>query len=252
MLHTWIRCPFSLRLLKTAFSTFSPVLGQFARSFYIFIFNLPWPVATFFATMGNFWFLRIMHKMGAGLLGPDGKFARQFNNSEAADWLAMSSGPGLAQFTSGESAYPESARRRIKDYGMSEKIRIYRETVGLGIWEKSLETVVALSEIPITKHSSGAGLFEDGPPGALNAPTTMILGKRDPAFERRLALDGLPDYLTKGSQVLSLDGAGHWLPHEEFGSKVLEDCAKWALGGEVAPLKSQFEGTADVKFLVEK
>lgn len=253
MLHTWIRKPLSIRLLKTAYHTLSPVLGQLGRSFYIFAFNLPLPLATTFATMGNFWLLKVMHKAAAGLIGPDGKFKKDFDVDVAADWLAMSTGPSSAQFTSfGNLSYPESARRRTKDYGMSEKIRIYRETVGLGVWEKSLETIVALSEIPATKRGSRAGLFEDGPPGALQAPATFVLGKRDMAFERSLCWDGIDDYLTRKSQVLTIEKAGHWLPHEELGSKVIEECVEWALRGEEKPLKGTFAGQASVTFMVDK
>jgi hypothetical protein len=209
-------------------------------------------MATFFATMGNFWLLKAMHKVGAGSISPDGKLI-DLELDVAADWFAMSSGPGLAQFTSsGKLSYPESARGRTKDYGMSEKIRIYRETVGLGVWDKSLETVIALSEIPTTKRGSGAGLFEDGPPGALQAPATFILGKRDMAFERSLCWDGIDDYLTKGSHVLMIEKAGHWLPHEKLGSKIIEECIGWALGGEEKSLKGKLAGQADVKFIVDK
>jgi pimeloyl-ACP methyl ester carboxylesterase len=203
--------------------------------------------------MGNFWLLKIMHKAAAGLIGPDGKFKRDIDVEVAADWLAMSTGPGPAQFTpSGKLSYPESARHRIKDYGMSEKIRIYRESVAFGVWEKSLETVVALSEIPATKRGSGAGLFEDGPPGALQAPATLVLGKRDRAFEPSLCWDGIDDYLTRGSQVLTIEKSGHWLPHEKLGSEVIQVCVEWALGGEERPLKGKFAEQADVKFVVDK
>ncbi|KAF2712839.1 alpha/beta-hydrolase [Pleomassaria siparia CBS 279.74] len=253
MLHTWIRQPLSISLLKNAFSTLSPIRGQFRRSFYIFIFQLPQPLANFYATMGNYWWLRTMHTAGAGLFGRDDKPTRSLKASEAADYAAMSSGPGRAQHASGSLKYPESVLRRTKDLGMSEKIRIYREGVGLGVWEKSLETVVALSELPTKKRSSGAGLFDDGPLGALNAPATFVMGSRDPAFERSMSLDGMVDYLTRDSQVLTVEG-GHWLPHEEMGSKVIEDCVEWALGGEEQALKKHLreETNVSVKFLVEK
>jgi hypothetical protein len=133
---------------------------------------------------------------------------------------------------------------------------LYREDLLLGTWEKSLETVVALSEVPASaaRHgsgSSGAGLFEDGPSGSLKAPTTIVYGKWDLGFDKRLALEGISDYLDSGSQVVLLDG-GHWLPVEEFGSRVLEKVVEWALGDEVVPLTKRVEGFERAKMLVEK
>lgn len=135
---------------------------------------------------------------------------------------------------------------------------IYGEGLLMGTWEKSLETVVALSEVPTsafrhTSGSSGAGLFDDGPRGAVKAPTTIVYGKHDLGFDRTLALEGIADYLGKGSQVVLLEGAGHWLPTEEFGSQALEKVVQWAMGDEGAPLgKSVEEFGNRVKMLVEK
>lgn len=177
---------------------------------------------------------------------------------ERAELLATSSGPGIGQFQEGEKGkgegYGESVKERIKDLGMSAKIRLYREGLLSGPWEKSLETVVALSEIPVspTRSNSGAGLFEDGPPGALKVPATIIYGGFDPAFERRLALDGMGDYLTRASQVLMLEKGGHWLPTEERGAEIIEDVAAWALGGEHGSLKEKLGRFADVKVHVDK
>ena len=230
----------------------SPVFGQMGRSFYIFVINLPWPLAHFFATMGNFWLLRILHEVGAGLATRDRKFSRRHTSAEAAEWLATA-GPGLAQCTSGSGdlAYPESVRHRVNNFGMPEKIRLYRESVAFGAWEKSLETVIGLSELPVGKRASGAGLFEDGPRGSLAAPATIVVGQYDSAFDQRLTVVGIADYLTRGSQVLNVKGT-HWLPHEEVGSRVIEKCAEWALGSEEASLKDQLAEPDNVKFLVEK
>jgi pimeloyl-ACP methyl ester carboxylesterase len=259
MLHTYIRHPLSISLLKNAFATLKPVLGQLGKSFYVFIFKLPYPLSTFFATFGDYWLLKVLHNVAAGLLGPDGKFKRKLNEQEAMDHLATSTGPGVSQLNLvGDLEYPEAVSKRIHDLGMSEKIRIYREGLLIGTWEKSLETVVALSEIPASasrhgSRSSGAGLFDDGPPGAVKAPTTIVYGKHDLGFDRRLALEGISDYLGRGSQVVLLEGSGHWLPIEEFGSRALERVVQWALGDEAASLgKSIAEFGDKAKMLVEK
>ncbi|KAF2875460.1 Alpha/Beta hydrolase protein [Massariosphaeria phaeospora] len=252
MLHTWTRTPLNTRLLKNALATLSAVRSQIGRSFYIFIFNLPWPLATFFATMGNFWLVRIMHSVAAGVL-VKGKLTRPMTPAEAGEFMAQTGGPGTAQITASSAAYSDELLDRTRDYGMREKIHYYREGLLLSPWEKSLETVVALSEIPPNAHSSSAsGLFDDGPPGALKVPATLIHGKDDSAFETKLAFEGLSDYLVKGSQVLVVGEGGHWLPLEKGGGRVMEETLVWALNEETKPLKRVFEGQADVKFVLEK
>lgn len=258
MLHTYLRSPLSVSLLKNALSTLKPVLGQLGKSFYVFVFNLPYPLNTFFATFGDYWLLKTLHNVAAGLLGRDGKFKRKLNEKEAMDYLATSTGPGVAQLEDGKLAYPEAVNKRIDDLGMSEKIRIYSEGLLMGTWEKSLETVVALSEVQAStsRHgsgSSGAGLFDEGPPGALKAPTTVVYGKHDLGFDRTLALESITDYMGKGSQVVLLEGAGHWLPTEEFGSRALEKVVQWAMGDERVSLRKSVAEFGDAaKLLVEK
>ena len=141
---------------------------------------------------------------------------------------------------------------------MSEKIRIYQDNLIWGTWEKSLETIVALSEIDVSpsRSSSGAGLFEDGPPGAIKAPATIIYGKHDVAFEPRLALDGMTDYLTKESHVLQVETGGHWLPSETMGQKLIGAVLSWTLADEQEKDKESLgqalEGYNRVRMLVDK
>ncbi|KAF2194947.1 alpha/beta-hydrolase [Zopfia rhizophila CBS 207.26] len=260
MLHTWLHWPFSSRLLKKALTTISPVLSQGGRSFYIFVMNLPKPLANWFGGMGNFWFLRIIHKVQAGKLNAEGKITGDVHGKEKAEYMAVTTGPGLEQFATGvekegkKESYSEDVKKRIKDYGWSEKIRVYREGLALSPWEKSLETVVGLSEIesrPL-RFGSGAGLFEDGPPGSLKAPATVIYGKMDTAFEPKLCLGGIGDYLVNRSQVVILEKGGHWLPFEEQGIKVLEAVTAWAVEGEKEPLRARLERWKDVNIIVHK
>lgn len=135
---------------------------------------------------------------------------------------------------------------------MGEKIHIYRDSLLWGPWEKSLETIVALSEIPSSRTSSGAGIFEDGPPGALKAPTTIIYGKHDVAFEPRLALDGMSDYLTKESHILQVETGGHWLPSEAVGQKLIQAVLRWTLAKEDEGLGQALEEYNWVRMLVDK
>jgi pimeloyl-ACP methyl ester carboxylesterase len=218
MLRTWIRSPLNFGLLKNGLSALGPVAAQFRRSFYIFVFHLPPPFNNLFATFGNYWFLRVLHEFGKGPRSKSNKTIITLNPIDAAEAMAISTGPGLAQLDKvdghGEH-YGESVRRRVKDRGMSEKIRIYRENLIFGKWEKTLETTAALFNISsdaasARSSSSGGALSNTAPQGALRAPATIILGEKDPAFDRRLALDNARDFLVKGSQVVIIKGAGHW------------------------------------------
>ena len=201
MLHTWLRQPFNLRLLKTALTTASPVLSQVKQSFYVFTLNLPWGLANLFATFGNYWFLRLLHHVQAGVLSSKKGLGRKLDDKELADWLAISSGPGAGQFEGEKSSsgYGQSVLARSKNHGMGEKIRYYQDGLLTTPWEKSLETIVALSELQDSSSpKTGLALFDEGPPGSIKVPATVIYGKYDVALERRLALEGISDYLTRG------------------------------------------------------
>lgn len=242
-------------MLKNAFAALGPVRGQFRRSFYIFCFQLPYPFSNFFATFGNYWFLKALHSLGKGT--PRKGEKTRLNPVEMGEAMAMSSGPGMPQLdiTTDNTTlrYGESIRKRYNDRGMWEKIQIYRDGLFTGKWEKSLETTAALYELGPTTQSS---LLGAAPRGSLKAPTTFLLGERDPAFDRQLALNNAKDFLVPGSQVALVKDAGHWLPLEPAGRRVLEKVVVWALsegseekgsGGKAGV----FETMSEVKVVVE-
>ncbi|KAF2824700.1 alpha/beta-hydrolase [Ophiobolus disseminans] len=261
MIHTWVRSPFNLRLLKTAAAALGPVRSQFRRSFYIFCFHLPWPFTNLLATFGNYWFLRVMHNLGKGTRRRnEDKLFGHLDAKEAGEAMAMSTGPGIQQLNESEFGamkYGESVRRRVRDRGMSEKVKIYRDGLFNRRWEKSLETTAALFEIATssTPHSSAssAPLLSGQLKGCLKAPTTFMLGERDPAFDRRLALDNVKDYLVGGSQVVLIKGAGHWLPLEPAGRRILEKTVLWALSKELGSenVSTPFASMNEVTVVVE-
>lgn len=249
MLRTWIHHPFNTALLKNALRALQPVKLQFRRSFYIFCFHLPAPFDAFFTTFGNFWFIRVLHCLGTGpqKKGEKGDdILARLDPKTAAESMCMTVGPGLPQLVDQPvggpvGRYGESVRQRVKDRGMSEKIRIYREGLFVGRWEKSLETTAALYEL-----GSGDRASTTAPKGALKAPTTLVLGERDPAFDLRLALDGVKEYLVKGSQVLVVKEAGHWMPTEPTTRVVLEQLVLWALS-EPSDGATPFAGMLNLK-----
>ncbi|KAF2029271.1 alpha/beta-hydrolase [Setomelanomma holmii] len=256
MFHTWIQSPTRLRLLRTAAGELGPIRSQFSRSFYIFCFHLPWPFSNFFATFGNYWFLRLLHSLCKGKPRKNEKLLDRLNPKEAGDAMAMSTGPATSQFEDlkGKSTmrYGESVRRRVHDRGMAEKIRIYREGLFLGKWDKSLETTAALFDLTQTALSSKstlASLMDGLPHGSLRAPTTLVLGERDPAFDQKLGLNNVKDYLNGSSQVILIKDAGHWLPLEPAGRRVLEKTLLWALAGNDSA--TPFAEMSDVKVVVE-
>ncbi|CAO2653219.1 Nn.00g026300.m01.CDS01 [Neocucurbitaria sp. VM-36] len=261
MLHTWVRSPFNIRLLKNALHALDPVISQFRRSFYIFCFHLPWPFSNFFATFGNYWFLRVLHDLGKGKRNKSDGAQSRLNTSEAAEAMAMSTGPSRVLFQQSAAdgdRYGESVRARAGDRGMAEKTRIYREGLFIGKWEKSLKTTAALFNIAEDtsrrqSFTSSSLLGNYAPSGALKAPATIILGEHDPAFDRRLALDNIKDYLVKDSQVLIVKGAGHWLPLEQTGRRVLEKTIQWALKDHSASKNKStpFAAMSDVRIIEE-
>ncbi|KAF1945734.1 alpha/beta-hydrolase [Clathrospora elynae] len=257
MLHTWTRSPFNIGLLKNGLRALSPVAGQFRRSFYIFCFLLPLPFSKIFATFGNYWFLRVLHQLGKGPRNMSQKTLTALNAVETAESMAISTGPGIAQLgSSGGMQYGPSVRRRVNDRGMSEKIRIYREGLFFSKWEKSLEITAALfnisSDVTPRRASTSGTLLNMAPKGALKAPTTIMLGEHDLAFDLRLVLDNSRDYLVKGSQVVIIKGAGHWLPLEETGRRVLGETVQWALRGRSSDSKNEatpFTAMSDVRMI---
>ena len=202
--------------------------------------------------MGNMWFLRLLHKLQAGKRGQEPE------PEETAEYMATFAGPGIPELEDkADTRYPDSVRRRVSGYGWDEKIRIYREGLFLKPWEKSLEVIISLNELSEQKEQAsrsgmGGGIFDDGPSGALKARATIVLGKRDPAFQLELCLSGIGDYLSKGSQVVVLEKGGHWTPCEELGLKALESMVVWALEKGDRPLKKALEGLEHVDVVLEK
>lgn len=265
MLREWKRHPRSIKLLKKSFGSFAPLLRQLGKSGYVFVFNLPRPLADAWGPMGNFWFYGICTRMAT---------MSQVPNPEL---MASCVGPSLEECkTAGKTTkdnavaedlkeeplqYPPEVARRAVGGGWSSKINFYRDGLFFKRWDKSMETLWALTQeeqgeslAANRRSSAGAALFDSGPKGSLKAKATIIWGAKDPAGESRVALEGVEDYLARGSQILSLEKTGHWIPIEKDGKVVLEEVVKWAVDGERQKLKEVV--TADpswhVKILAER
>ena len=251
MLTTFAHRPLSSRsLLRKALVTLSPLFAQMKKSGYAFVFNLPLPLVSLAGSMGNFWFLRICHRSAAGKDHP-------FDSTQAAEAMASSHGPGVHECTSttdAQEGYPASVRRRAASGGFTEKIRYYREGLFSDAWVKTLETLAALYEIDGGRRSSsGASLFDDEPKGSLKAKTTVVWGLLDAALDQRMALQGIADYLPRGSEVVVLPRTGHWTPNPGAGREALEKVIEWAADGEKGDLRRMVSEVYDrARITVEK
>jgi pimeloyl-ACP methyl ester carboxylesterase len=212
------------------------------KSGYIFIFNLPRPMANSIAAVGDHWFIRYLN---AVTTHPDPP--KPLEGSHGANLLASSLGPSMEECVisgKGDLAYPDSVRQRAQNGAWFEKIRVYRDGLAFLPWEKSLETLWDLTQIQQVKgrrrSSSGVGLFDTGPEGSLKAPTTVIWGKRDVAIENSIAIEGIRDFFgCKSSHLIMIQKCGHWTPVEKQGAPVFEEVIAWAAGGEVGSLKER-------------
>ncbi|EON63419.1 hypothetical protein W97_02646 [Coniosporium apollinis CBS 100218] len=247
MLKSGAGQPRSLRLIRTAASTLSPVFTQLKKSGYVFIFLLPAPLANAFGSFGNYYVLRLLHQIAA-------KSKHPLEGTELAEAMAQSLGPSAEQCAG--DGYSEHVRRRAPSGGWSEKIRYYREGAATGSWDKSIETVVSVSNLERAggrrRSSSGAGLFEDGPRGALKAKVTFVVGLKDVAVDPTLAFEGIGDYFGRESQMVTLPEAGHWTPSEKEGAAVLEEVTAWALEGEHGTVRERLQKFPGAKVTVER
>ena len=191
------------------------------------MFNLPTIFPRILSKIGDFWFLRIIHKNAAGGMLP-------LSSDKAADALAASLGPAPDQCN--EPYYSEFVRRRVKDGPLVEQIRYYREGFAFGKWLKSAEITSALNELTSTDQQNDQNndthILELKPKGALNARSTIIWGVHDIALDMRMALSDIENYLPSGSCVVTVPKSGHWLPLNEDGESAIEESILWALSTE--------------------
>lgn len=243
MLKTAWHSPLQSRsILRKAAKTIQPIVRQIALSRYIFILQLPMTFVRFLGSGGNYSFLKGIHK--------NSHASMQISVREAAESMASTLGPSAAECqteTPDGQEYPDSVKHRVRLLANFEHMTsYYRDGAGTQPWNKSIETIAALHEIrqgtDIRRASSGAGVFDDGPEGVLEADSTIIWGRQDAALEPQLCLDGIADYLTRGcSQVVILPRSGHFTPIELESRLALENAVVWAVHGEKEDLGAVVE-----------
>ncbi|EAU36344.1 conserved hypothetical protein [Aspergillus terreus NIH2624] len=246
MLKTSLRTPIQSRsTIFKAIKTLKPVVRQVGLSGYIFVMHLPLAYVRYLGSGGNFFFLKMAHKASYG--------STPFTDRDAAECMASSIGPSIEECrtqTADGDEYPVALAKERAYANFEHMAKYYREGLALARWEKSVQTITDLHSISggreLHRASSGAGIFDDGPKGALKAPATVLWGKQDIALDPRLCLDGISDYLVADSQVIELPRSGHFTPLEKESALALEKAVEWAVQGEkndiVAVLQACYAG----------
>lgn len=162
-----------------------------------------------------------------------GESADEYNPHES---LAGLLGPGASEckselkpdINSRPETYGASVLKRAKDASEAfiQQTAYYRNGLAVDPWDKSLEAITDLYNIEAAmsgsdsmhrRRSSSASstLFTEHFKGSLRTPTTILWGEKDLALSRAICLDGISDYLAKGSEVILLPRSGHWTAVEK-------------------------------------
>ena len=193
--------------------------------------RMPLAFVRYLGTGGNYSFLRMVHKSSYR--------DTKFTESELAECMASTIGPSNEECktkTATGEEYPTSVKTERVLCNFHHMASYYRHGTATARWQKSVETVANLYTISqgneLRRASSGAGMFDEGPPGVLKAYSTVIWGKDDLALEPQLCLDGISDFLVSQSQVVELPRSGHFTPIERESRVALAKAAEWAAKGE--------------------
>lgn len=166
----------------------------------------------------------------------------------AQESLASTLGPGVIEIdskTSDGQGYGSSVQDRSHSPSTAfwQMTSYYRDGLTFDPWSKSLETIAELYNLeeesnssPISPRrrsssSASSALFSEHYKGSLRAPATILWGENDQAVMKSVCLDGIGDYLAKGSEVILLPRTGHWTPVEK-GSRAAFAQVLGLLGGK--------------------
>ncbi|OXV06976.1 hypothetical protein Egran_05257 [Elaphomyces granulatus] len=233
MFNTFLHAPLQSRsMLPKALKSARPVFRYLWLTGYIFVLRLPTIIVSYFGSAGNHSFLKWIHKDAHGK-------SREYTIRDAAESMASTLGPSAGELkteTTDHEQYPSCVLERRGLATIEQTALYYRHGTAVGRWSKSIETITALHSLDhgneLRRTSSGAGLFDDGPKGALKAKATFVWGKDDVAIDPHIALDGIGDYLAHNSQVIMLPRSGHFTPVELESRLVIEKVTEWAVRGE--------------------
>lgn len=233
MLKLFYRSPLQSRpMLRKALQTMKPIIRQVIASGYIFALQLALPIVRLQGSGSDATLLRAIHKMAHGVNSTP-------STKEIAEGVAGCLGPSLEQETTETSTSEKYSKDVVKQSDAEKYVSMtnyYRHGTSTDRWEKSLETITGLYSISdggeIRRKSSHAGVFDEGPEGSLKAKATVVWGMEDVALNAHINLDGIADYLSRDSQVVTLPNAGHHTPIEKGSMVALQKVIEWAVAGE--------------------
>ncbi|QKX56621.1 uncharacterized protein TRUGW13939_03726 [Talaromyces rugulosus] len=233
LMKMFLHSPLQSRsMLGKALHALKPVIRQVALSGYVFSLQLPLPFVRLQGASGDRALVRMIHKMAHGPVG-------EYTVKDAAESMAGSLGPSAKEGAS-ETADHEKYSENVARQPFSEKFvhmtSYYRHGTSVRRWNKSIETITGLYGLgrgnDLGRRSSRAGVFDEGPKGALKANATVVWGLNDDALDPRLNFDGIGDYLVHNSQVITLPRSGHFTPVEQESVSALQKIVEWAVAGE--------------------
>jgi pimeloyl-ACP methyl ester carboxylesterase len=230
MLKIFLHSPIRSRsMLGKALHTLKPIMRQVKSSGYVFALQLPRPIVRLQGSGGNGALLRMIHELAHGTAGtPSAK--------DIAESVASSLGPASAYGDATSDRYSKSVAKQGDSEKYVSMTNYYRHGTSAGRWNKSVETIAALYSIgrgsEIGRKSSHSGVFDEGPEGSLKSNATIVWGMDDNAIDPQLGLDGIADYLNKGSQVVILPRAQHHTIVEKEGRIAVQKIVEWAVAGE--------------------
>lgn len=249
--NIWSRVASSSKMLKTCWTsplrshltlweagkTILPVVRQLQRSGYVFVFQMPMVFVRLLLYGGGLLFLERVHEISHS--------GTRCTPQDAAESMACTLGPSDLECktnTSDGEAYPPWVAKVRPMQSFERMTAYYRDGINTLPWIKSVETIAALHSISRTSGiqalSSGSGVFDDGPKGALKASATIIWGIKDIALDQEICLDGIADYLKPDSQVVLLPRSGHFTPIERESRVALEKAIEWVVKGENEDLEA--------------
>jgi pimeloyl-ACP methyl ester carboxylesterase len=250
-IRTYLRNPRNPRVLGAAYQNLKPVFRQLMMSGYVFMFKLPWPLSSIVGHLGDFWFYRLLVNLSAHRR-PD----KRMDGPHAWDMVSSLVGPSDTEVAvpgleDEAICYPVSVKSRVSTGGYAEKIRLYRDGLALGRWEKSAELLLELNQIKL-QAGGRPGRFSTGPPGSFGAPVTMLWGQKDVACNETIAMEGVGDYFgVSPSHYIIFPKVGHWTPHDSSSVEVWEAVINWALEGEQEAMEKVLEGYEMAKLVIE-
>lgn len=219
---------------REAWTSIEPVLSQLQRSYYVFVFNLPFPfslITQFGFRAGRRCFLRTIARFAVTGAAP-GFFDRRTKLEKAVEesmavHLAGALGPSESAFSTklpsraesaadGVAVYPRLVRERTQQRGgwgnvETESIRYYQDGLAWKVWRMSPRVKALYDGL----SEQAPSRIKDDDTRRLQKPVKIVWGKNDPAGDWRVLVDGVGSWGEGMVEVRLIDGVGHWVPCEE-------------------------------------